>query len=433
MQKRKGGIVGFIFFMVVLTIFASGAVAVYIIFLKPEAKSKVPQLVGLSTTEAVAQAENLGLIIQLQPVASTLPEGRILAQSPQPGTELRKGLVIVLHESQGGTVHTVPDVKGKTLSEAQREIKSSGFNLGDVIKIREGDFKAGTVIAQSPSAPASVTSGRKIDLLIQDGAASSEVVTVPDVNRMTETEARNLLETNGIKVQAVDRVYSPLLPEGLAIETRPGAGSTLRTGQGVTLKLATQRRPAGFMDANTSSSSNSNGNVRRVTSQQSENQNTAQIPTSSKTQTQTSNSNRGVTVSVGGQDDVFIGDDYSTTPATTTTPARTQTPSRASTTPQQTQSSQASNSGSNSTPAPSTASSASSGGGSKTARIRYVVPPIARPMDLRIEVTDPSGKREIMNRQVRSGESINTTAKYSQECVISIYLGGEFVWQERQR
>ena len=82
---------------------------------------------------------------------------------------------------------------------------------------------------------------------------------------------------------------------------------------------------------------------------------------------------------------------------------------------------------------PTNSSSSSGGGGSKTAKIRYVVPPIARPMDLRIEITDPSGKREIMNRQVRSGESINTTAKYSQECMISIYLGGESVWQERQR
>ena len=54
-------------------------------------------------------------------------------------------------------------------------------------------------------------------------------------------------------------------------------------------------------------------------------------------------------------------------------------------------------------------------------------------MELRIELTDPAGKRTVMNRQVRSGESISTTASYTQECMISIYLGGEFVWQERQR
>ena len=42
MKKRPGGIVGFVVFMVVVTIFASGAIAVYTIFIKPENKSAVP-------------------------------------------------------------------------------------------------------------------------------------------------------------------------------------------------------------------------------------------------------------------------------------------------------------------------------------------------------------------------------------------------------
>ena len=54
-------------------------------------------------------------------------------------------------------------------------------------------------------------------------------------------------------------------------------------------------------------------------------------------------------------------------------------------------------------------------------------------MNLRVEITDPSGKRDVLNRQVKAGDSINTTAKYSQECLITIYLGGESVWQEKQR
>jgi outer membrane lipoprotein-sorting protein len=75
----------------------------------------------------------------------------------------------------------------------------------------------------------------------------------------------------------------------------------------------------------------------------------------------------------------------------------------------------------------------SSSKGNKTARIRYIVPSIAKPMDLRIEVTDPSGKREILNKQVKGGENINTTAHYSNECMVSIYLDGQSVWQERHK
>ena len=248
MRRYNGGIVLTTLFIVSAIIFASGAIAVYTVFMKPDSRSEVPTLVGRSSIDAVAEAERLGLVVQLEQVASTLPEGRVLAQSPEPGTELRRGQVIVLQVSKGGELHAVPDVKGMTLSEAQAEIKAQGFALGDVVKIRERNVKAGEVIAQSPSSPAQVSAGRKIDLLIQDGADASGVVTVPDVNRMTEKEARDVLTAAGLKVQGVDRVYSPLLPEGLAIETRPNAGSLVRTGQSVVLKIATLKRPAGFMD-----------------------------------------------------------------------------------------------------------------------------------------------------------------------------------------
>ncbi|MBQ6001690.1 MAG: hypothetical protein IJL18_02415 [Synergistaceae bacterium] len=83
------------------------------------------------------------------------------------------------------------------------------------------------------------------------------------------------------------------------------------------------------------------------------------------------------------------------------------------------------------TPAPSTPPATSSGG-TKTAKIRYPVPPIGRPMNLRIEVVDPSGKRDILSRQVKGGETISATANYTQECIITVYLGGEAVWNDKR-
>lgn len=398
MRRRAGGI-GIILLMVALIIFASGAIVVYTVFMKPENMTKVPVFTERSIVDAVAEAEDIGLVVQVEQVASTLTEGRVLAQSPEAGTELRKGKVVVLQVAKGGELHPVPNVAGKSISDAQAEIKAQGFALGDVVRVREAGHKSGNVIAQSPAAPANIGAGRKIDLLVQDAGDANGNVIVPDVNRMTEKEARGVLEAGGVKVQGVDRVYSPLLPEGLAIETRPAAGASIKAGQGVILKLATQRRPAGFMDSDSK-------NVRKVTS---------------------------------GKTDDSKQDDKKTA-ARTQTPAKAQTPSeaikqttQAAATQSKTQAapekSQAQAKTQADTPAPAQASS----GGNKTAKVRYVVPPIARPMNLRIELTDPSGKRNILNRQVRTGEVVNTTAKYSGECVITMYLGGEFVWQERQK
>ena len=452
-MRRNGGIVGLIFFLMVVVIFASGAIAVYTIFLKPEKRAIVPQFVGGTTANAVAEAEGLGLVVQIEPVASTLPEGQVLAQSPAANSELRGGQVVLLQVSAGGELNEPPNVVGKTLSRAQNEIKAQGFLVGDIIKIREQNKEPGTVIAQSPSGNVKIVSGRKIDLLVQEGKAQPEEVTVPDINQLSESEAREVLAGNGVKVQAVDKVYSPILTEGTAIETTPPAGTKLKSNQGVILKLATRRRPAGYNDVEdapkktttTANAKNSNTNS-----------NTAANNASSK-QTEkpkaTDNTN-SVTVNVNEE---FIGDDYEltttttapasrvankpTTPAPTTptpaaqapaaqTPAPAQAPAPAASSNKNTQASAKPEK----TSAPSAPSAPSaSASNNKTARIVYPVPPLSAPMDLRIELTDPNGKREVLNRQVRSGELINMSAPYSQECVITIYLGGQFVWQDKQQ
>ena len=417
MRKHNGGIVLTTIFFVAAIIFASGAIAVYTVFMKPEGKSQVPNFRDSSIVDAVAEAEKLGLVVQLEPVASTIAEGRVLAQTPEPGTELRKGLVVVLQVSKGGELHDVPDVKGMTVTDAQAEIKAQGFTMGDVVKVREPKFKPGEVIAQSPSSPAKAAAGRKIDLLVQDGADANGVITVPDVNRMTEKEAREVLTAAGLKVQGVDRVYSPLLPEGLAIETRPGAGSVLRAGQGVILKLATQRRPAGYMGADSKVTTTENGTARRVSSQRDTDDNPAPKTQPSKMTAQTPP--QKTPEPPKNDEEEFVGqDDYT---AMTPSPQKTSStpPANTPSTPPAT------------TPAPSTPPATSSGG-TKTAKIRYPVPPIGRPMNLRIEVVDPSGKRDILSRQVKGGETISATANYTQECIITVYLGGEAVWNDKR-
>ena len=413
--------------LVVLIIFGSGAVAVYTVFFTGDIT--VPPLRERTVVEAVEELKRLDLVAQIENVASALPEGRVLGQAPEAGTKTRKKQVVVLQVSRGGELHAVPDVRGQTLANAQSVIKEQGFALGDVIRIKEKGHEPGTVIAQSPASPANVPVARKIDLLVQDGAAAStgagnnkNSVIIPDVNRMTEREARNLLEASGLKVQTVDRVYSPVMPDGLAIETRPGAGTAVKPGDAVRLKIATLKRPAGYSDE-----SGTPNNARKVTSSQNAAQNQEQTQNSAQANN-ANNTGRSIKVSVPGQEDVFIGDgerkdlpikEVDVTVSVLDQPSTRRAANNAN--QNQSQASQANNNNS------------SSGSGSKTARFRYQVPPLVTPMDVRIELTDPAGRRTLLNRQARSGENISLEAKYDKECLITIFLGGEMVGQQRYR
>lgn len=68
-----------------------------------------------------------------------------------------------------------------------------------------------------------------------------------------------------------------------------------------------------------------------------------------------------------------------------------------------------------------------------TAKVRYQVPPLTKPMGLKIEMVDATGTRSILSRDVKGGEYISLDAPFVTEGVVTVYLGGEFVWQERYK
>ena len=70
-------------------------------------------------------------------------------------------------------------------------------------------------------------------------------------------------------------------------------------------------------------------------------------------------------------------------------------------------------------------------GPQKTAKVRYQVPPLAKPLSLKIELMDEYGTRVLKDGTAKSGEYISLNVPYSGEARVTIYLGGEFVWQDR--
>ena len=199
-------------------------------------------------------------------------------------------------------------------------------------------------------------------------------------------------------------------------------GGRFKPGDAVRLKIATLKRPAGYSDE-----SSTPNNARKVTSNQNAAQNQEQTPNSAQANNANNNTGRSIKVSVPGQEDVFIGDgerkDLPIKEVDVNVSVLDQPSARRA----------ANNANQNQNQASQAQSQANNNSGSKTARFRYQVPPLVTPMDVRIELTDPAGRRTLLNRQARSGENISLEAKYDKECLITIFLGGEMVGQQRYR
>jgi len=393
--------------LVVLVIFVSGSVAFYTVFFSTSDEITMPLLRNMSLLDAEREARRLGLTVKSESVVSSLPQWQVVAQSPEAGVKVRSDRTIILKVSRGGVRRSIPDVRKLAASEAQNVLQEQGFEIGDIIYIKDESRPGGTVIAHSPSGPANIPSDKKVDLLVSQGGAGADGrLVVPDVAGMPERRARDLLSASGFKVAAVDVQYSPNDNDGHVIGTRPTGGTMARAGDGVRLRVATNKRPDGIPER----------------------------PANQAQTTAPADSSPRIVVTVPGQGDVLIGDDPPLPPSQAQSvntnisvfdqqrqpvspQATPQPPQQTAQTPQK-------------QPAGNQQADLQPVGG-KIARIRYQVPPLARPLRLKIELMDPSGTKVLLERDAKSGEYVALDAPYSKECVVMIYLGNQFVWQDR--
>ena len=125
----------------------------------------------------------------------------------------------------------VPDVKGKTLVEAEAILKDN--NLDFTLK-EEFDAKVptGTVIKQSPGAGSHVKAGRKIQLTVSKGA---EPGVVPDLKGKTLAEATEMLHAAKLAVGKVTVQYKEGAAQGAVLSQDIEAGKKVAAGTKVDL------------------------------------------------------------------------------------------------------------------------------------------------------------------------------------------------------
>lgn len=125
----------------------------------------------------------------------------------------------------------VPDVKGKTLVEAEAILKDNNldFTLKEVF---DAKVPTGTVIKQSPGAGSHVKAGRKIQLTVSKGA---EPGVVPDLKGKNLAEATEMLHAAKLAVGKVTVQYKEGAAQGAVLSQDIEAGKKVAAGTKVDL------------------------------------------------------------------------------------------------------------------------------------------------------------------------------------------------------
>jgi hypothetical protein len=129
----------------------------------------------------------------------------------------------------------VPALIGDTEGEARTETARAGLEM--VVEARRfSSLAKGVVLEQDPLAGATLSRGAKVSVVV---SAGTEEFTMPDVVGSRLAFARGGLEGKGLAVK-IDTLESEE-PSGTILATNPAPGAPVRTGDIVTVTIATAK------------------------------------------------------------------------------------------------------------------------------------------------------------------------------------------------
>lgn len=128
----------------------------------------------------------------------------------------------------------VPRVLGLTVAEAQAEIQKSKLQVTEGGAEPHPSAAQGVVIWQDPPPGVIAPEGMKVTLV---SSAGPPRIPVPDVGNLDAALAQALVAAAGLTVSRVESVQADKAT-GIALMTRPAAGTALAAGAGLTLVVS---------------------------------------------------------------------------------------------------------------------------------------------------------------------------------------------------
>ena len=148
---------------------------------------KVPKVTGLTQEDAKKQLEDLGLIVNVEETYSSKVEaGYVIEQSVKENEEIDAGESITIKVSKGTEKVTVPDLTGKTESEAKTAIKDAGLKLKTVVTTEDKTKEDGVVVKQSLEAGTDVEKNATITITVNKLQENKKTTVVIDVQSLLE-------------------------------------------------------------------------------------------------------------------------------------------------------------------------------------------------------------------------------------------------------
>jgi beta-lactam-binding protein with PASTA domain/predicted Ser/Thr protein kinase len=203
----------------------------------------LPAVVGLTVSAAESKLRKAGFKPTTQEQSSAkVAQGHVVSTDPSAGIVVQVGSPVTISVSSGPAQVHVPDVTGQTQKAAEATLTTASLAVGAITLQVSASQTPETVLSQSPTAPATLPDGGKVNLVV---AQAPKEVAVPGVAGKTEVAATAALENAGFTVKTVTEPTSEPARVGQVLKQSPSAGAHARKGATVTIwiGMATETTP----------------------------------------------------------------------------------------------------------------------------------------------------------------------------------------------
>lgn len=197
-----------------------------------------PGVIDLPEASARAKVKEAGLRLDVvkEEFSETVANGAVISTEPAPGERILKSGTLEVVLSKGPERHTVPDLKGLTTSQVEKQLEQATLVLGRTTERFHEKVPQGEVISSTPKAGERVKRATPVDIVVSKGR---KPIQVPDLVGTNAKKAEERLTDFGLEVESSEE-YDDSVPRGRVISQNPSTGTLFR---GDTVTLVVSRGP----------------------------------------------------------------------------------------------------------------------------------------------------------------------------------------------
>ncbi|WP_327323052.1 Stk1 family PASTA domain-containing Ser/Thr kinase [Streptomyces sp. NBC_01210] len=198
--------------------------------------TRVPALIGKTEKDARQELKNAGLDVRKVrfDFSETVKRGTVINSDPATNERIRGNGSVTIVVSRGPEIVKVPQLKGKPLAKAERELKKLGLAPGVVTKEFSEEIAQGSVISTDPEAGAGRSPDSAVALTVSKGAP----IEVPGVTGDSLDAATSELEGAGFKVKVASAQINSPEDAGSVAKQSAAEGTQLARGDTITLTVS---------------------------------------------------------------------------------------------------------------------------------------------------------------------------------------------------